>query len=190
MAKNVKIEGAMPEFYQASTRPVETVSSFDDLKGVSESFSGFSVEVGDVFNFPIAAEQEIKRQRVQAKLRTDEKPTYVYFIKSVRTRNGVKTNEWFSLNFLNKQDADRVAVNPTWYNLGDAKSRAEKLVAMGEIKVLDTKKIRVPVFQGGRPNRIPTLDPNTGEQVIDETGTALTHVETRQQDAYIITPAE
>ena len=43
MAKNVKIEGAMPEFYQASTRPVETVSSFDDLKGVSESFSGFSV---------------------------------------------------------------------------------------------------------------------------------------------------
>lgn len=186
MAKNIEIKGSMPEFYQAATRPVEEIT-LDDLSGKSEAFAGFSVEVGDKFAFPTIDKQEYRRQRVQRKLRPNEEPTYVYSIKSVRTRNGVQSNEWFSLNFLTKTDVDRVAVNPSWNSLADAKARAEALCKMGEIEVLSEKKIDVPVFEGGRPVRVPTLDPATGEQVIDEQGTAVTHVQTRPQTGYVIT---
>lgn len=187
MAKNIEIKGNMPEFYQAGTRPVDEIG-LDDLAGKSEAFAGFSVEKGDKFEFPSLDKQEYRRQRVQRKLRPNEEPTYVYSIKSVRTRNGVASNQWFSLNFLIKTDADRVAVNPTWYNLADAKARAEALCKMGAIEVLEEKSILVPVFEGGRPVRVPTLDPTTGDQVIDEQGTAVTHVQTRTQTAYVITP--
>lgn len=188
MAKNVEIKGDMPEFYQASVRPVEDCT-LDDLAGKSEAFNGFTVEVKDVYEFPELSKLVIKKQRVQRKLRPNEDPTYVYSIASVRTRNNEKSNVWFSLNFLNKQDADRVAVNPTWVDLGDAKARAERLCKLGKIEVLGIKKIKVPVFVNGRPNRVPTLDPTTGEQVIDADGTAVTHVQTTEQDAFLITPA-
>lgn len=188
MAKNIKIEGAMPELYQASTRPVSDIV-LTDLEGKSEPFGGFSAEVGDVWLFPAISEAKFKKQRVQSELRNNEKPTYVYFISGVRNRNGVSSNEWFSLNFLAKTDVNRIAVNPTWYSLGDAKAKAEKLCEMGKITVLEPVKIDVPIFQGGRPSYVPTLDPVTKEQVVDEYGTARTHIETRKQDAYKITPA-
>lgn len=187
MAKNVSIKGVMPELYQASTRPVEDIQ-LGDLKGTSESFQAFSAEIGDTFSFPKLAEMMFKKQRVQRELRSGEKPTFVYFVSCVRTRNNVQTNEWFSLNFLAKTDANRVAVNPSWYALGDNEARAKALAEVGEIKVLKEVTVKTPVFVGGRPSRVPTLNPATGDQVIDETGTALTHVETRDQTSYEITP--
>lgn len=187
MAKNIEIQGDMPGFYQAAVRPVNDIT-LNDLEGKSENFSGFQCEVGDVYKFPAIDKQLFKRQRVQRKLRPNEEPTYVYSVACIRIRNGVESNQWFSLNFLVKQDADRNYVNPTWANLGDAKARAEALSAMGEIKVLSPKTIKTPVFVNGRPNRVPTLDTTTGEQVILPDGTAATHVETRDQTAYIITP--
>jgi hypothetical protein len=186
MAKNIKLQGVMPEFYQAATRPVNDIT-LDELEGKSEAFNGFQVEVGDVYKFPTIEEQQFKRQRVQRKLRPNEEATYVYSVACVRVRGGVETNVWFSLNFLNKQDADRNYVNPSWANLGDAKQRAIALSKMGEITVTGKKSIKTPVFVNGRPNRVPTLDVATGEQMIAPDGTAMTHVETRDQDAYIIT---
>lgn len=186
MAKNIKLQGVMPEFYQAATRPVKDVT-LDELEGKSEAFNSFQVEVGDVYKFPTIEEQQFKRQQVQRKLRPNEDATYVYSVACVRVRGGVETNVWFSLNFLNKQDADRNYVNPSWANLGDAKQRAIALSKMGEITVTGKKSIKTPVFVNGHPNRVPTLDVATGEQMISPDGTAMTHVETRNQDAYIIT---
>lgn len=187
MARNVKISGEMPGFYQAAVRPVSDIA-LDELEGKSENFSGFQAQVGDVYKFPAINEQLFKRQRVQRKLRPNEDPTYVYSVACIRVRNGVESNEWFSLNFLVKQDANRNYVNPSWANLGDAKARAIALSEMGEIKVISEKKIQTPVFLNGRPNRVPTMDTTTGEQLIGPDGTALTHVETREQTAYVITP--
>lgn len=187
MAKNIELQGNMPGFYQAAVRPVSDIT-LDELEGKSEAFNGFQVEEHDIYEFPAIDKQQFKKQRVQRKLRPGEDPTYVYNVAAVRTRNGVKTNVWFSLNFLNKQDADRNYVNPSWANLGDAKDRAIGLSKMGKIEVTGKTSIKTPVFVNGRPNRVPTLDVNTGEQVILEDGTAATHVETRTQDAYIITP--
>lgn len=189
MAKNVEITGNMPAFYQANSRPVSDIT-VADLEGKDEAFSGFTVEEGDIYKFPSLDKAQLKQQRVQKKLRPNEEPTYVYSVGAQRVRNGATTNVWFSLNFLKKQDADRNYVNPSWVNLGDARTRLEKLCEMGEIKVLKAKKIRVPNFENGRPLRVPTLDPNTGEQVIDEFGGAVSHIVTHEQTAYEITPAE
>jgi hypothetical protein len=179
----------MPDFYQAAVRPVNDIT-LDDLEGKSEAFNGFQAEEGDKYIFPTIDKQQFKRQRVQRKLRPNEEPTYVYSVACVRVRNNVESNQWFSLNFLNKQDADRNYVNPSWANLGDAKQRAIALSKMGEISVIRKTSIKVPVFVNGKPNRVPTLDITTGEQVILPDGTAATHVETRAQDAYVITPYE
>jgi hypothetical protein len=182
----------MPEFYQANIRPVEDVE-WNDIKGSDEAYRGFSVEKGDVYKFPAFNTFKPKRQRVQRELRTlpngqKEKPAYVISIPCVRVRNGESSNQWFSLNFLKKQDANREYVNPTWMKLDDAEERAKKLCEMTEITVLNEKQIRVAVFENGRPKKVPTLDPNTGEQRIDEQGTAMEHVQTEPQTAYVITP--
>jgi hypothetical protein len=187
MAKNVEITGNMPAFYQANSRPVSDIT-IADLEGKDEAFSGFSVEEGDVYKFPVLDKAQLKQQRVQRDLRPNEKPTYVYSVGAQRVRNGVTSNVWFSLNFLKKQDANRNYVNPSWVEIGDARTRLEKLCEMGEITVLKAKKIRVPRFENGRPVRVPTLDPNTGDQKIDQFGGAMTHVDTVEQTAYEITP--
>lgn len=192
MAKNVEITGVIPEMYQENIRPAESFD-FDELNSVGEPFGGFITEVGDIWRFASLEAYKTrpelrKKQRVQRQLRPNERPTYTYNILAERERNGVKTLEWFSLNFLNKTDADRKPANASWYKLGHSGKRLAKLCEMGEIKVTDTFKISVPIFQGGRPNRVPTLDPTTKEQLVSADGTAMTHVETRQQDAYHITP--
>lgn len=194
MAANVEIKGAMPEFFQANVRPVEEVE-WNDIKGSDEAFRGFSVEVGDVYKFPKFDTFKPKRQRVQRELRKlpngqYEKPAYVLSIPCVRVRNGVESNQWFSLNFLKKQDADRNFVNPTWMELTEAEDRAKKLCEMAEITVLSEKQIRVPVFENGRPKKVATLDPVTGEQRVDEYGTAMQHILTEPQTAYVITPVK
>lgn len=192
MAKNVELNGEIPEMYQEAQRPSESFD-FDELKGVGEPFGGFLTEQGDIWRFATLeaykTRPELRRkQRVQRELRAGEKPRYAYFILAQRTRNGVTSNEWFSLSFLSRTDSDQKPVNESWYKAGGHEARLAKLCTMGAIKVLDNLKIRVPIFQGGRPNRVPTLDPITKEQLVDAYGTAVTHVETREQDAHHITP--
>lgn len=192
MAKNIEINGAIPEMYQEAQRPSESFD-FDELKGVGEPFGGFLTQAGDIWRFDkleaYKTRPELRRkQRVQRELRAGEKPRYAYFILAVRNRGGVESNEWFSLSFLSRTDSDQKPVNETWYRAGGHEARLAKLCEMGAIKILDDLKIRVPVFQGGRPNRVPTLDPITKEQMVDAYGTAMTHVETREQDAHHITP--
>lgn len=192
MAKNVEFKGAVPEMYQAAQRPVE---SFDmsELTGVGEPFGGFLTEQNDVWKFfahdAYKSNPELRlKQRVQRKLRAGEEPRYTYNVLAVRNRGGVESNEWFSLSFLAKTDAEQKPVNESWYKLGDAGKRLEALCKMGEIKVLDNIKIQTPVFQGGRPQRVPTLDPITKEQIVSANGTAMEHVLTREQDAHHVTP--
>lgn len=192
MAKNVTISGAIPEMYQEAQRPSESFD-FDELKGVGEPFGGFLTQQGDIWQFAsleaYKTRPELRRkQRVQRDLRTGEKPRYAFFVLATRTRGGVTTNEWFSLSFLSRTDSAQRPVNESWYKAGGHEARLAKLCEMGAIKVLDDLKIRVPVFQGGRPNRVPTLDPITKEQLVDQYGTAVTHVETREQDAHHVTP--
>lgn len=192
MAKNVQFNGVVPEMYQEAQRPSSSFE-LDELKSVGEPFGGFLTEAGDKWRFfehsVYANNPELRRkQRVQRKLRPGEDPTYTHSILAVRVRNGKESNEWFSLNFLAKTDAERKPVNESWYKLGDAGKRLEKLCKMTEIDVLDNVNIKTAVFQGGRPNRVPTLDPVTKEQLVAADGTALTHVETRDQESHHITP--
>lgn len=190
---NIKFENQnIPAMFQENVRPAESFD-FNELANVGEPFGGFITETGDVWRFFSLNEYKTnpklrRRQRVQSKLRTGEEPRWTYSILAERERAGVKTMEWFSLSFLAKTDADRKPVNKSWYDLGGAEKRVEKLCDMGEISVLDTHKIRTPRFQGGQPLYVPTLDPVTKEQVVDKYGTAQTHVATREQDAHHITP--
>lgn len=183
MAKNVKIN-ALPELYQADVRKPEDVT-FDQLKDVNVNFEGYTPQVGDIYRFPTIEEMKFKSQPVRANGNGK-----VYFVSAQLERGGVVSDTWFNLGFLAKRDAKQIPTNPTWYALGNAQNRAAALAKMGEIKAVSTVEIDVPVFDRttNRNKVVPTLDPATGLQMIDEFGTAMTHVETRKQTCVVITP--
>lgn len=183
MAKNIKIQN-LPELYQSGTRKPTDVK-FEELKDVNVNFEGYTPQVGDIYRFPALEEMKFKSQPVREGQRGR-----VYFVSAQLERNKVTKDTWLNLGFLAKQDVNREPVNPTWYNLGNAQARVQALAEMGEIKAVGVKKINVPVFDrvANRNKIVPTLDPATGQQMIDEFGTAMTHIETRQQDAIVITP--
>ena len=183
MAKNVKINN-LPEMYQANTRKPEDVT-FDQLKDVNVNFEGYTPQVGDIYRFPVLEEMKFRSQPV----RTDGNGK-VYFVCAQLERGGVVTDTWFNLGFLAKRDINQIPVNPTWYALGNAQARAAALAKIGEIKATGSVEINVPVFDraANRNKVVPTLDPATGLQMIDEFGTAMTHVETRKQNCVVITP--
>ena len=183
MAKNIKIQN-YPELYQSETRKPMDVK-FEELRDVNVNFEGYTPQVGDIYRFPALEDMKFKSQPVREGARGR-----VYFVAAQLERNKVIKDTWLNLGFLAKQDVNREAVNPTWYELGNAQKRVEALAKMGEIKAVATKKINVPVFDRSinRNKIVPTLDPATGQQMIDEFGTAMTHVETRSQDAVVITP--
>ncbi|MBR3205915.1 MAG: hypothetical protein IKF58_05800 [Bacillus sp. (in: Bacteria)] len=183
MAKNIKINN-YPELYQSETRKPADVK-FEELKDVNQNFEGYTPQVGDIYRFPVLEEMKFKSQPV----RSDGRGR-VYFVGAQRERNGVIKDTWLNLGFLAKQDVNREAVNPTWYDLGNAQERVKALAKMGEIRATGVKKINVAVFDRAtnRNKVVETLDPATGKQMIDEFGTAMTHIETRSQDAVVVTP--
>lgn len=183
MSKNVKIT-SLPELYQANVRKPEVVT-FEDLKDVDENFEGYTPQVGDIYRFPVLEEMKFRRQPVREGAKGK-----VTFVSAQLERNGVKTDTWFNLGFLKKRDANQVPVNPTWYDLNGAQARVKALADIGEIRATGSVKINVPVFDraANRNKIVPTLDPATGQQMIDQFGTAMTHIETREQDAVTITP--
>jgi hypothetical protein len=183
MAKNVKLN-SLPELYQANIRKPEDVT-FDELKDVNVIFEGYTPQIGDIYRFPVLGEMKFKSQPVRANGRGK-----VYFCSAQLERGGITTDTWFNLGFLAKRDVKQIPVNPTWYALGNAQARAEALAKIGEIKATGTVEIDTPVFDtvANRNKVVPTLDPATGQQMIDEFGTAMTHVETRKQTCVVITP--
>lgn len=183
MAKNVEIK-ALPELYQANTRKPADVT-FEELKDVNVNFEGYTPQVGDIYRFPVLGNMKFKSQPVRA-----GGTGKVYFVGAQLERGGVKIDTWFNLGFLAKRDINQIPVNPTWYALGNAQARAEALAKMGEIKATGAVEINVPVFDSvaNRNKVVPTLDPATGLQMIDEFGTAMTHIETRKQNCVVITP--
>lgn len=183
MAKNVEIK-SLPKLYQEDVRKAEDVT-IDQLTGIGEAFEGYTPQLGDVYRFPTLENMRFKSQPVRAGSNGK-----VYFVSAQLTRNGKTFDTWFNLNFLNKRDANQVPVNPTWYGLGDMKARVEALAKVGEIRATGTVDINVPVFDraANRNKVVPTIDKQTGLQMIDEYGTAMTHVETRKQTCTVITP--
>lgn len=183
MAKNVKIS-SLPELYQAATRKPEDVT-LDQLKEVNVAFEGYTPQVGDIYRFPAIEEMKFKSQPVRADGRGK-----VYFCSAQLERGGVVSDTWFNLGFLAKRDVNQKPVNPSWFELGNAQNRAIALAKMGEIRATGTVEINVPVFDAAknRNSVVPTLDPATGLQKIDEFGTAMTHTETRKQVCVVITP--
>lgn len=185
MAKNVELSD-LPKLYQEDIRKPEDVT-IDQLAGIGEAFEGYTPQVGDVYRFPSLDKMKFKAQPVRA-----GQNGKVYFVGAELERNGKKMTTWFNLNFFNKRDANQIPVNPTWYAIGDMRSRVEALAKVGEIRATGSVDIQVPVFDraANRNKIVPTLDPATGLQKIDEYGTAMTHIETRKQTCTVIAPYE
>lgn len=174
--------------YGADKRPPQTAST-DDLQNSSVNFVSYIPNEGDKVIF--ASWEETAPKILKQEVRAGSK-AYIYLMPCYYVRKGTETQEpnWFNINALNKRDINMVPVNPTWYNLGNNLERAKGLCEMGEITRGTDRVIKVGEFDNvtKRNKIVPTIDPETGKQKIDEDGTAEMHVFTKDQSCAVFTP--
>lgn len=186
---NVSKKGVtLPPIFQADKRPVAPVT-IEELNVAGENFESYTPNEGDKVQFFNLEETlaDLKKQPVRVGSKG-----FIYLVPCMYVRKGEKdpVAGWFNLNSLNKQDINRVAVNPSWYALGNYGARLKGLIEMGEITRLADKSIMVGEFDSttNRNKVVPTLDPVTGQQKIDSDGTAMFHTLQKEQKAIVYTP--
>lgn len=193
---NVKINSEkLPALFDEKRRPSTIVEDKSSLEVEGQSFVSYSPKAGYTYRFPKFEEAVIKKQPVT----TEENAPVQFVISCMSSPDGqIFTEDWFSLNHLNKRMITDVRgngkyenVHPTWANLGNVLKRAEKLCEMGEIKAsATTHPIQVPSFNDAH-KVARTIARNTdGTPMKDADDNPVTVIKTDTQDVCDLTPAE
>ena len=185
---NVKIAvEKLPVLFDEKRRPSTIVEDKKSLEVEGQSFVSYSPKAGYTYRFASFDESIIKKQPVT----TDENSPVQFLISCQSSPDGKTfTEDWFSLNHLNKRDAEQQPVHPTWAALGNVLKRAERLCELGEIKASDVaRSIQQTVFGDNRkPLKVVKRDEN-GKPMVDEDNNPVLVNKTEPQDVYDITPA-
>jgi hypothetical protein len=149
MAKNcAKIED-LPVIVGSKTREVKSVT-LDDCKGMGEAFDTYTLQDGDVIQFPALEDLQIFHQEVRPK-----QDSYITLVGCMRTRGGETKPSYFNVNSLHKRDVNNQPVYPEWYNLGDIKERIKELCKRGSIKCTGMMKYNAAVFEDNKVKMVP-----------------------------------
>ena len=124
----------------------------------------------------IAAMNDINAKGLLREVQVREGSNAKFYLLQGKKRDasGAEVDYFMNLNTLLKRDVNRVMVNPTWEDQS-WDSILKSLCKMGEIKVLEMRKILVPVFKDGRPES--TIDANN-----------VSHYVTREQTVPVYSP--
>ena len=185
---NVKIAvEKLPVLFDEKRRPSSVVEDKKSLEVEGQSFVSYSPKAGYTYRFASFDDSVIKKHPV-----TTEENSPVQFVISCMSSEDGKTftEDWFSLNHLNKRDAKNNPVHPTWAALGNVLKRAERLCELGEIKAAkEPRQIDVVVFGDNRkPLKVVERDAE-GKPKVDADGNPVLINKTDHQDVYDLTPA-
>lgn len=185
---NVKInKEKLPVMFDEKRRPSEVVEDKKALEVEGQSFQSYSPKAGYTYQFDTFDNSVIRKQPVT----TEENSPVQFVISCVSSPDGKEFNEdWFSLNHLNKRDAEQHPVHPTWAALGNVLKRAEKLCEMGEIKAsAEGHDIQQVVFGDNRKPLKVVARGEDGKPLLDEDGNPKLVNKTEPQTVYDLTPA-
>lgn len=124
-----------------NARQHKRVTDLKTLVNEGVNFDTYTIREGEILRFPKLEDMEVEWVAV----RKDSKSGY-HIVKCESEFDGKKKMTWFGLPALYKRDADNVAVNPTWYDLGNNLTRLQALAEVGEIRGESTVEINVPAF--------------------------------------------
>lgn len=120
-----------------------------DLNSMAETgvnFTTYNIREGETLFFPAFEDMHVEWVAV-----APGSTSGYHIVKCMSEYRGVRRATWFSLASLYKRDIRQQAVQPTWYDLGDNKTRLQGLAEMGSIHGEGKISIDVPVFEDGRP---------------------------------------
>ena len=164
---NEELAAVRAQVYGADTRPLETVK-LDDVAHEHEEQTFYGIEPGEIIYFQPSYTFIDKQPVFEDPNRTNargERPSQ-YLIPVVREKNGTKFNDMFSMNTLNKRDANNKYVHGELAQ-GGLKARVERLCKMGAIKGGSEQIIMVAAFEtnGGRAKET-IQDPVTKQLIV------------------------
>lgn len=133
----------IPALFGESARPSELVKDKKSLLNEGGNFDGGTAMKGDTWDFPAFDEMMIRKQVTR-----QHGTNYSFFVLATCTRNNKTQLKWFNIGSLARQDANRDAIMPEWYELGNVYARAQKLAGR-VIKVTDEKSVEMPKFEDG-----------------------------------------
>lgn len=124
---------------------VSEVSDINALKNEGGAFDGASALLGDKWEFPTMDKMVVKRQLTRAGGNNTR-----ILVLAERTRNGKTELAWFNMNSLMRQDYQRNAIYPKWYDLPSVYARMERLAGK-TITIDKTEKFNMQKFENGMP---------------------------------------
>lgn len=124
-----------------NAREHKRITNLNALQNDGVNFDTYTIRDGETLRFPKFEDMEVEWVAV----RKGQKAGY-HIVKCESEYNGRKKATWFGLPALAKRDANNVAVNPTWYDLGNNLARLKALAAVGEITGTGEVEIEVPAF--------------------------------------------
>lgn len=164
---NEELAAVRAQVYGADTRPLTTVK-LDDVAHEHEEQTFYGIEPDEIIYFqpsytnidkqPIFEDENRKNAR-------GERPSQ-YLIPVVREKNGIKFDDMFSMNTLNKRDANNKYVHGDLAK-GGLKTRVERLCALGAIKGGSETPIMVAAFEtNGARAKETVQDPVTKQLIV------------------------
>jgi hypothetical protein len=133
----------IPALFGESARPSEVIKDKKSLLNEGGNFDGGTAMKGDKWDFPEFDEMLIRKQVTRA-----GGNNYGFFVLATGTRSGKSQLKWFNIGSLARQGANRVAVMPEWYELGNVYARAQKLAGR-IIDIKEEKPVEMPKFEDG-----------------------------------------
>lgn len=133
----------IPALFGESARPSELIQDKKSLLNEGGNFDGGTAQKGDKWDFPEFDEMLIRKQATR-----QGGTNYGFFVLANCTRNNKTQLRWFNIGSLARQDANRDAIMPQWYDLGNVYARAQKLAGR-IIDVKDEKSVEMPKFEDG-----------------------------------------
>ena len=155
------------------TSNVVNIAAMNDINA---NGSAYPLVAGETFVAPPYDDINAKGLLREVQVREGSNAKFYLLQGKKRDASGAEVDYFMNLNTLLKRDVNRDIVNPTWEDQS-WDSILKSLCKMGEIKVLEMRKILVPVFdrETGRPES--TIDANN-----------VSHYVTREQTVPVYTP--
>ena len=155
--------------------PIEPqVVNIAAMNDINANGSAYPLVAGETFVAPPYDDINAKGLLREVQVREGSNAKFYLLQGKKRDASGAEVDYFMNLNTLLKRDVNRVMVNPTWEDQS-WDSILKSLCKMGEIKVLEMRKILVPVFRDGRPES--TIDANN-----------VSHYVTREQTVPVYSP--
>lgn len=146
--KKIEVADLAPLFDDRDgRRKAKLVTNLSDLKNAGVNFETYTLQPGEVLEFPKFEDMIVKSQPVQIGSTTE-----VYLVACWRTRAGrtEKKPYWFNLNSLASRDVHQNPIYEEWYELGNVEARLQKLAECGAIKGGETFNVEMPEFKEGK----------------------------------------